>query len=143
MPTAGEVQHHRCPTTPGAGPRGHLYSGCGQVFEGAYDAEGMVTCPQCDLRFDPANAANRWDIMDRLHDAKTRLEPLLSHNEDRVWRSVSEAHEALTSGSAIITDQRDALKAAEAFIAGFEGDEMQEGVDALLKRVRDAIEGVS
>lgn len=33
----------------------------------------------------------------------------------------------------------DALVKAEAFIAGFEGDELQEGIDELLKAVRAAI----
>lgn len=33
-----------------------------------------------------------------------------------------------------------ALKAAERFVAGFEGDEMQEGVDELLAQMRAAIQ---
>lgn len=34
----------------------------------------------------------------------------------------------------------EALRRAEAFITGFEGDDAQEGVDQLLKELRDAIE---
>lgn len=34
---------------------------------------------------------------------------------------------------------REALKAAERFIRGFEGDEMQEGIDSLLQTIRAAI----
>ena len=38
-----------------------------------------------------------------------------------------------------MTKMFEALKAAENFIAGFEGDEMQDGIDALLELVRGAI----
>lgn len=42
-----------------------------------------------------------------------------------------------------MTDKYRALMKAESFIAGFEGDELQEGIDELLQEIRDAIRGRS
>lgn len=68
---------------------------------------------------------------------------------DALHLSVRDAMEALKLASPIPPPPKnglvlsalvEALSAAESFIAGFEGDETQDGVDALLEQIRTAIE---
>lgn len=75
----------------------------------------------------------------RIGEARVGLIPLATHNEDRVWRASKAAGDALAAAAALIESQTAALVLAESFMAGFEGDEMQDGIDEKLATIRAAI----
>lgn len=77
--------------------------------------------------------------LQQIGEARVRLIPLTTYGEDAVWRPAKAAADALRDAAGVIETQTAALRLAESFMAGFEGDEMQDGIDERLATIRAAI----
>lgn len=78
-------------------------------------------------------------LSQRIGEARVRIIPLTTYGEDAVWRPAKAAADALRDAAGVVDEQTAALRLAESFMAGFEGDEMQDGIDERLATIRAAI----
>lgn len=76
------------------------------------------------------------DLPAALENAFTEAAKALMESSDTVFKAVVIKDESELPA----TKQRAALEKALSFIEGFEGDEMQEGIDSLLSEIRGALE---
>lgn len=97
-------------------------------------ANATATCDNCGWK-GPVDAVEQCveDAQERIHAGEITPAGECPECSALAWLDVQES-----APQGVSADALEALNHAEAFIAGFEGDENQEGVDDLLFRIRCA-----